>query len=58
MNNFTNAKKVFDFYMEKAGQDTKVSAIYAIQYANLRIFKQRTEAILNSLESYDIGITE
>ena len=44
--------------MEKAGQDTKVSAVYAIQYANLRIFKQRTEAILNSLESYDIGITE
>ena len=58
MNDYSNAKKIFDFYMAKLEEDNRPESVYAQQYANLRIFRQRTEAILNSLESYDIEITQ
>jgi len=58
MNNYTHAKKVFDFYMTKLAEDDKVEAVYAQQYANLRILRLRTESLLNSLESYTIKASE
>ncbi len=58
MNNYTHAKKVFDFYMTKLVEDDKVEAVYAQQYANLRILRLRTESLLNSLESYTIKASE
>jgi hypothetical protein len=58
MNNYTHAKKVFDFYMTKLSEDDKVAAVYAQQYANLRILRLRTESLLNSLESYTIKASE
>jgi hypothetical protein len=55
LNNFTNAKKIFDFYLEKCAEDTmNQGAQFAQQYAHLKLFRYRIESTLNALESYKI----
>jgi hypothetical protein len=52
---YNNAKKIFDFFMEKASEDTfNTDAVWAQQYANLKLMKYRTQSIKNALESYKI----
>lgn len=58
-NEFTHAKRIFDFYMEKCTEDiSSTTAPYATQYANLKLLRFRTNSILNALESYDIKVSE
>lgn len=57
MNEYTNAKIIFDFYMGKLQANTDSQGnLFAIQYANLKLLRLRTEGLLNSLYSYDIKV--
>lgn len=54
LTNYAYAKKIFDFFLEKAAEDTSTEAVYAQQYAHLNLLKYRTDTIKTSLESYNI----
>lgn len=55
--NFSSAKNIVDFYMNKLSEDIEnKEAIFALQWANLHILKLRTNSTLNTLESYDIEV--
>ena len=57
MNKYTNAKIIFDFYMNKLQEDTSVQGnLSAMQFANLKLLKLRTNSLLNSLYSYKIEV--
>lgn len=52
---YSNARKIFDFFMEKIAEDSlNQDAIFAQQYAHLNLMKFRVSGIKNSLESYRI----
>jgi hypothetical protein len=54
---FSAAKNIVDFYTKKLTEDTdNPNAIFAIQYSHLHLLKLRTNASLNTLESYDIEV--
>lgn len=56
-NTYTNAKKIFDFYMEQLSDDFSQESQFAQQYANLKLLKFRTQGILDSIQSYNIKTT-
>jgi len=55
-NNYTSAKKIFDFFIEKASEDKSSKAVFAQQYAHLKLLRYRIESLLNPLESYNLEI--
>lgn len=56
-NAFTSAKSIVDFYMEQLTNDAEnPNAHFALQYANLKLLKLRTESMLDALESYEIEV--
>lgn len=56
-NEFTVAKNIMDFYMDKLAEDLEnPQAHFAMQYANLKLLRVRTSSMLDALESYDIEV--
>lgn len=55
---YIEAKKIFDFYMGELSKDFSQESQFAQQYANLRLLRLRTKGILDSIESYNIKVTE
>jgi hypothetical protein len=54
---FYSAKNIVDFYLEKLSRDLEnPNAIYAMQWAQLKLLRLRTNATLDSLESYPIEV--
>lgn len=56
MNSFSSAKKIMDFYMSKLAESDTEEAEYALQYAMLQQLKFRTNACLDSLNSYAVEV--
>lgn len=56
MNSFSSAKKIMDFYMSKLAESNTEEAEYALQYAMLQQLKFRTNACLDSLNSYSVEV--
>ena len=57
LTNYSYAKKIFDFFLEKAAEDTSTEAVYAQQYAHLKLLRYRTDALKTSLENYNIKVS-
>lgn len=57
MNNYSNAKKIMDFYIKKLEDDKEnPQAQFVLQLAQLKLLKYRTNCMLDGLESYDIEV--
>ena len=54
---FIDAKKVMEFYLDKIRKDGQINSKHAEQYANLHVLKFRIETMLNTLHSYDLKVT-
>jgi len=54
---FVAAKNIVDFYIAKLSKDTESKeAVFAMQYAHLKLLRLRTNATLNTLESYNLEV--
>jgi hypothetical protein len=52
---FNAAKNIVDFYISKLSEDiTNPNAVFAMQWSQLKLLRLRTNASLNTLESYEL----
>jgi len=53
---FIDAKRLMEFYMDKLKKSEAEEAMFAEQYANLNVLKYRIESVLDILYSYEIDV--